>query len=170
MGATIKDAKVPANSSLFRPNDENTYFDVEFHEGAATVTVNCGEGKTSVFELGDTGNWLYFKEVLIVQSAPAISYIGLGMRQWTQTMFTLEERHYNSDGVEVEGKESEGYQYTETTYNDYDGRSVAVERRNSDGSALYFKIVNGQRVASTLEEVTALTESKLVEPVVTAKS
>ena len=170
LGATIKDAKVPANSSLFRPNDENTYFDVEFHEGAATVTVNCGEGKTSVFELGDTGNWLYFKEVLIVQSAPAISYIGLGMRQWTQTMFTLEERHYNSDGVEVEGKESEGYQYTETTYNDYDGRSVAVERRNSDGSALYFKIVNGQRVASTLEEVTALTESKLVEPVVTAKS
>ncbi|MCX4287838.1 MAG: hypothetical protein OSJ68_11245, partial [Clostridia bacterium] len=62
------------------------------------------------------------------------------------------------------------YQYTETTYNDYAGHSVAVERRNSDGSALYFKIVNGQRVASTLEEVTALTESKLVEPVVTAKS
>ncbi len=170
LGATIKDAKVPANSSLFRPDDENTYFDVEFREGEATVTVNCGEGKTSVFELGDTGNWLYFKEVLIVQSTPAISYIGLGMKQWTQTMFTLEERHYNSDGVEVEGKESEGYQYTETTYNDYAGHSVAVERRNSDGSALYFKIVNGQRVESTLEEVTALTESKLVEPVVTAKS
>ncbi|MCX4287839.1 MAG: hypothetical protein OSJ68_11250, partial [Clostridia bacterium] len=93
LGAAIKDAKVPANSSLFRPDDENTYFDVEFREGEATVTVNCGEGKTSVFELGDTGNWLYFKEVLIVQSTPAISYIGLGMKQWTQTMFTLEERH-----------------------------------------------------------------------------
>ncbi len=170
LGATIKDAKVPANSSLFRPDDENTYFDVEFREGEATVTVNCGEGKTSVFELGDTGNWLYFKEVLIVQSTPAISYIGLGMKQWTQTMFTLEERHYNSDGVEVEGKESEGYQYTETTYNDYSGHAVAVEKRNADGSAQYYKIVNGQRVDSTSDEVTALTESKLVEPVVTAKS
>lgn len=140
LGTTIKDTAVPGNSHLFR---ENTYFD---------VTV-------------DAHSFIYIREVLIVQTSPTVSYIGVGMRQWTQTMFTMVERHYDADGNEVESQQSGSWRYTETTYNDYNGNPVAVEVVRSDSAgAKYFKIVDGERVPSTLDEVTDLTTSKPIEP------
>ena len=34
-------------------------------------------------------HWLYVKEVMIVQSSPMISYIGLGMKQWTHVRIVI---------------------------------------------------------------------------------
>lgn len=93
LGATIKDAP-SKNSDKFRPDDENTYFDLDLKEKS----------------------FVYFKSVLIVQSSPMISYIGLGMKQWTKPMFTIQEttnpdgsvttKYFNYLGVEVSAAEA----------------------------------------------------------------
>ena len=134
------------DSSNFHPNDEKTYFDV------------------TIGEEQDSNHWIHFKEVLLVQSTPAVSFIGLGYQQWTQTMFTIAEKHYNADNTEVESTESDGYEYTETTYNDYGGRAVAVVVKHKNGVSQYYKIVNNKREPSTQEEVSVLTESKIIPP------
>ncbi len=151
LGAKINDTTAPNKSYLFRDghpvasvNDSNTYFDLEL----------------------EANSWVYIKEILIVQTSSS-SFIGVGMRQWTQTMFTMVETHYNSSNQEVESEESEDYQYTEIIYNDLNGRPVAVEVNSKDGSTSYYKIVNNVRVESTSEEVSELTESKLIAPTVT---
>ncbi len=133
---------------LFRPDDENTYFDLTL----------------------EAHTWIYIKEILIVQSSPVASFIGVGMRQWTQTMFTMVEKHYAANNQEVESADAENYSYTEITYNDLNGNPVAVEVNRKDGAVEYYKISGGKRVQSTQAEVTSLTESRLIAPTVTEKS
>ena len=148
LGATIKLTTVPGNSHLFRPDDENTYFDVQLK----------------------TGGWVYFKEVLIVQSSPAVSYIGLGMKKWTQTMFTVNEKYFASDGSAVDGAESANYAYSEATFNNSDGTPVAVKKTFKNGSVEYYKIVNGSRTQTTATEFESITEMKLIAPTITNNS
>ncbi len=105
LGAKITDEKVPNDSAYFRPNDENTYFDVDLGEKS----------------------WLYFKEVLLTQNASTsgTSYIGLGMKQWTKPMFTMREetdangktviKYYDYRGVEVTEEEANNAQLIEPT-------------------------------------------------------
>ena len=94
LGGTIKDTTVPKNSHLFRPNDQNTYVDLELPEHS----------------------WVHFKSVLIVQSSPAVSYIGLGMAMWSTPMFTMHEgedgkiHYYNYLGIEVTEEEANNAQ------------------------------------------------------------
>jgi len=108
LGATIKTCPAK-NSHLFRPTDPDSYFDVEMQ----------------------AESWLYFKTVLIVQSSPAVSYIGLGVASWTVPMFTIVEKHYASDGTEVSGPDAAGYHHTETLYFDRSGQQVTEEQANS---------------------------------------
>ncbi len=84
------------NSHLFRTGDPNTYVDIEV--GAES--------------------WVYFKSVLIIQSSPAISYMGLGYAQWTEPMFTIHEIK-DEDGNVIGVK-----------YYDYMGREVSEEEAN----------------------------------------
>jgi len=167
LGAKIAEETAPKNSWLFRPGDANTYFDIEFDEGKVTVTVYIGGEKNTKFSIANTGgsieNWLYIKEILIVQKS-SNSYIGVGMSQWTHTMFTMSEAHYKADGTAVEDSSDDEYAYSETTYRDYSGVAVACVRTHKNGTNEYFKIVNGTRTASTSEEVAELTASKLIAP------
>lgn len=96
-GATIKDTSVPANSHLFRPGNAETYVDIEI----------------------ETQTWIYFKTVLIVQSSPMVSYVGLGMTKWTVPMFTIQEIK-DADGNVIE-----------TKYFDYQGNEVTEEEANN---------------------------------------
>lgn len=110
LGGTIKDENAPSNSAYFRPNDPNTYVDVE----------------------ADAGSWIYFKSVLLAEnSGGTISYMGLGMSQWTTPMFTMVEKHYDKNGNEVESAESEGYHHSETHYYNYQGEEVTEEEANN---------------------------------------
>lgn len=109
LGATIKDKTVPAKSWLFRPNDANTYVDLDL----------------------EAESWLYIKEILIVQSSPTISYIGAGLRQWTEPMFTMVEKHYDAANNEVSSVEDENYDHTVTKYYDYQGLEVTEEQANN---------------------------------------
>ena len=109
LGATIKDESAPNNSHLFRTNDENTYVDLELKKNS----------------------WLYIKEVLIVQSSPAVSFIGVGLGQWTKPMFTMVDKYYDANGKEVASETAEGYHHTVTHYYDYQGIEVTEEQANS---------------------------------------
>ncbi len=166
-------AKVTNGSgSGFYTTNANTYFDVHFNEGNVTVTVYCegAEPKEYTYKLTPNSkkeifNWLYVKEVMIVQSSPMISYIGLGMKQWTQTMFTMEETYHKADNSVVESPDEEGYAYTKTIYRDYQGNEVAYTKKDKDSEETqYYKKVGNNYVASTAEEVSELTESKLIAP------
>lgn len=106
LGATIKDTTVPSDSHLFRPNNENTYFDLDLEEGS----------------------WVYFKSVLIIQSSPTVSYIGLGTAKWTEPMFTIVNKYYDAHGNEV--SEAEAVR-TETHYYDYQGNEVSEAEANN---------------------------------------
>ena len=110
LGATIKDSNVPSNSAYFRPNDENSYFDL--HDVKK-------------------GDWMYFKEVLIVENinASQASYIGLGRKQWTDPIFTMVDTHYDANGKVVESTESEGYDHTITRYYDSTGKEEPQGRQ-----------------------------------------
>ena len=80
-------------------------------------------------------------------------------------MFTIAEKYYNAAGTEVESADDEEYSYTETTYNDMNGHPVAVTKQVKGSTETeYYKIVNNNRVESTMEEVAKLTESKLLPP------
>ncbi len=80
------------NTSNFRPNEPDSYFDLELPEHS----------------------WVYVKEVLIVQSSPSVSFIGLGTAQWTQPMFTITT---DEDGT--------------LHYFDYQGNEVTEEEANN---------------------------------------
>ena len=92
LGAKINDTTLPSNSHLFR---DNVYVDL----------MNLPER-----------SWVYFKSVLIVQSSPMVSYIGLGMEKWTKPMFTMQEddkgntHYYNYLGIEVTEEEANNAQ------------------------------------------------------------
>ena len=106
LGAAIKDTTVPSDSHLFRPNNENTYFDLEL----------------------EAGSWVYFKSILIIQSSPTVSYIGLGTAKWTEPMFTIVNKYYDAHGNEV--SEAEAVR-TETHYYDYQGNEVSEAEANN---------------------------------------
>lgn len=128
-------AKVTNGSGAnFYTTDSNTYFDVEFHEGNATTTVYCegGEAKEYTYKLtpnakGETTNWLYVKEILIVQSSPLISYIGLGYGTWTTPLYRMVEKHYDAEGNEVASPEAEGYHHSVTIYYDANDNEVPAD-------------------------------------------
>ena len=72
------------NSQYFRTDDPNTYIDLEL----------------------SSRTWVYFKSVLVVQTYPRTSYIGLGLAQWTTPMFTTRTEngvthYYDANGNEV---------------------------------------------------------------------
>lgn len=93
----------------FYTNNPQTYFDLKLGEHS----------------------WVYFKEILIVQSSPVISYVGLGYGKWTEPMFTMVEKYYDANGNEVASMDSEGYDHTITHYYDYQGNEVTEEEANS---------------------------------------
>ena len=131
LGATIKDTAAPSNSAAFRPTDRNTYFDAEFSGSNCTVTVYTG-GEERTRQLKLTGDrWLYVKEVLVVQSSPAVSYIGLGLAKWTEPIFTMVEKHYDANGKEVASPEAAGYHHTVTHYYNSAGAEVSEAETNS---------------------------------------
>ncbi|MDE6075122.1 MAG: M60 family metallopeptidase, partial [Clostridia bacterium] len=168
LGAKINES-TPTNGATanFRVNAPETYFDVQFDEGKVTVTlyVNGGATKEYTLKLKDgkkeIENWLYIKEVLIVHSSPNVSYIGVGMKQWDQAMFTIQEEYFKDDGKTTVGSpEDDGYSYTKTTYKNYLGVAVAYTT-NKNGRTEYFK-QNGDKITS--KEFSQMTESKLIEP------
>ena len=101
LGATITDG----TSAYFRPDDANTYVDLENLPAKS---------------------WVYFKEVLICETkGGSVSYIGLGFKQWAQPLFTVVEKHYDKNGKEVEGPDAAGYDHTKTVY--YDELGIEVD-------------------------------------------
>ena len=165
LGATIKNG----SGSTFYQNDPDTYLDITFAEGKVTVDVNNDQKSDFEYTIkrddkGDIINWLYIKEVLIID--PIVrSYIGVGSGQWTQTMFTMAEKYYDSDNNEVESTTADGYAYTKVTYKDYNGSEVAYSRKDKDSKTTqYFKKSGNSWVPSTEKEVSELTESKLIAP------
>ena len=75
--------------------------------------------------------WVYIKEILIVQSSPVVSYIGLGYGKWTEPMFTMVEKYYDENDNEVESPTADGYSYTKIHYYDYQGHEVSEEEANA---------------------------------------
>lgn len=71
-------------------------------------------------------SWIHFKSVLIVDRA-ANSFIGLGLSQWTEPMFTMVNKYYDANGAETD--EANAVR-TETKYYDYQGREVTEEQAN----------------------------------------
>lgn len=140
LGATVKGG----SGSGFYVNDPSTYVD---------VTV-------------EAESWIYYKSAFITQSAAYAStgFMGLGVGQWTQTMFTISEQYCDANGQPVDSPSSDNYDRTELVYADATGQPVAVEVRKAGEATAYFTIVNNQRVPSTQEAVSKLTESKLVPP------
>ncbi len=87
LGGVIKNANGSANFYL---SDSKTYVDLELGENS----------------------WVYFKTVLIVETTPIVSFVGLGMSQWTDPMFTIQEdedgklHYYDYQGHEVSEAEA----------------------------------------------------------------
>ncbi len=104
--AFIKDTTAPKNSHLFRPSNENTYVDLTL----------------------EAESWVYFKEILIVQSSPTVSYIGLGYSKWTEPIFTMVTKYYDADGNEVD---EENAVTSKTIYYDYRGVEVSEDVANN---------------------------------------
>ena len=141
LGATVKNG----SGSGFYLNNPDTYVDLDV----------------------EAKSWIYYKSAFITltEKQTTIGYMGLGLGQWRQTMFTIAEKYYNAAGTEVESADDEEYSYTETTYNDMNGHPVAVTKQVKGSTETeYYKIVNNNRVESTMEEVAKLTESKLLPP------
>ncbi len=171
--ATATDAPRGWANSQFRAFDENTYFDAEFKEGACTVTAYTGGEKTFNYTLqkDDTGefrNWVYIKEVLIDTSKGAVSYIGVGTAQWTQSMFSVNETYHTESGGQLPSSEDENYSYTQSTYNNQEGVAIAATRTYKNGTTKNFSINKGQYTEITGAAFAALTESKLIPPTAAA--
>lgn len=169
LGAKIADS---SDSAYFRPDNAATYFDVEFVQGNVTVVVNVDDGNTVSYDIttssGSIENWLYIKEVLIVgsQQGGKAPYIGLGMKQWDETLFTINERFCDANGNAVSGTDSDGYAYTETSFSDSSGTVIAAKRTQKSGTVDYYSYVNGDRVRCTETEFTVLTQAQLSEPTI----
>ena len=132
------------SGSGFYTKDPNTYKDVEV----------------------EAGSWVYYKSAFITFSATqtTIGYMGLGVGQFTQKMFTISEQYCDESGNAVESPESDTYHHTELTYADTAGRPVAVEIHRAGEAVQYFKIVNNRRQPSTQAEVSELTKEGEIEP------
>lgn len=109
LGAYIQDEKAPAGSANFRHGDAKTYIDLNL----------------------EADSWVHIKEVLIVQSTPAVSFLGVGLAQWTDPMFTMVDKFYDASGKEVASADDENYHHTVTHYYDYQGKEVSAEVANA---------------------------------------
>ncbi|MCH5165326.1 MAG: M60 family metallopeptidase [Clostridiales bacterium] len=169
LGAKItKDSPPIQNTANFRLSDPDTYLDVTYNSGKVTVEVNVNDGKTLSFTLAskkgkEVVNWLYVKEVMIAHTSPTISYIGLGMKQWTESMYTMRETHYADSSTPVDGPDSPNYAYTEAMYVD-NGTPVAAKRTYKSGKVEFYAISGGKYTLSTAAEVEKLTAPKLTAP------
>ncbi|MDE7168004.1 MAG: M60 family metallopeptidase [Clostridia bacterium] len=90
-------------SAVFFPNNEKTYFDVDV----------------------EAEEWVYFKEVLIVEPMPnsnnMVSFVGLGLAQWTTPMYTSEVTYHTV----IDGN-----------------RTNLTEEITADGSRYYYTVSN----------------------------
>lgn len=132
LGATIKDVTEQRGpSDYFRPNDPNSYFDVEL----------------------EAGGWLYFKEVLIVAiwDNNRGSFARLGMKKWDKTQYNIVKEHFTADGTAVASEEAEGYEYTKSTYK-FSGTVYAVEEVHLNGALNTYQINKGSGLVNTTEE------------------
>ena len=106
------------DSALFRYDEENSYFDLE-----------C-----------KAEDWVYFKEILIVNNSPTISYIGMGIAQWAVPSYTAETKYFDSNGNPI-AVDSEGNPLneddvideskTQTIYKNALGQVVSAEEANN---------------------------------------
>ncbi len=115
LGATIKDRTNangsyggPGKSYLFRPEDENSYFDLELQ----------------------SGSFVYIREVLIEQSSPVVSFVGVGMKKWTPSVYTVVDKYYDKNGNEVASADDPAYDHTVTRYYNAAGEEVTEEQAN----------------------------------------
>lgn len=145
LGGKIADNKDNAN---FRTGDPNTYFDVEFSNGNVKVYLNGSTEVSYQYKIG-AENWLYIKEVLVAERKGKISYIGVGVAKWEQSLFTMAE--------------SETDDYTEITYKDSTGKAIAAQRTaKKGGKVTYYEVNNGTYTETTAARVGELTTPKLV--------
>ena len=133
LGATIKDVTEKRGpSDYFRPDDENSYFDVEL----------------------EAGGWLYFKEVLIVanwDNNTRGSFARLGMKKWDKTQYNIIKEYFNANGSPVASEEADGYAYTKSTYK-FSGTVYAVEELHSDGADNNYQVNKGKGLEYVTEE------------------
>ena len=133
LGATIKDVTEQRGpSDYFRPNDANSYFDVEL----------------------EAGGWLYFKEVLIVanwDNNTRGSFARLGMKKWDKTQYNIIKEYFDANGQAVASEEAAGYAYTRSTYK-ISGIVNAVEELHSDGANNTYQVNKGSGLEYVTEE------------------
>ncbi|MDE7107664.1 MAG: hypothetical protein K2O39_05005, partial [Clostridiales bacterium] len=116
-------------------------------------------------DTGEFRNWVYIKEILIDTSKGAVSFIGVGTAQWTQSMFTVNETYHNAKGGQLQSSEDEEYNYTQNTYTNYAGVAVAATRTYKDGTSKNYSIdTKGKYTEITSAKLAELTESKLMPP------
>ena len=191
LGARItKDTPFVDKSKTYQfRSDKSTYFDIQFSQGKVTVTVYANvddeNGKTYNYTIDikegkqSIENWLYIKEVLVVQKSSS-SFVGVGMRPWTETAFTMTEKYYKSDDDEIT-TDNENFEdelaYTKTIYVNQANAEVAYSRKDKkkeddeDEPITYYYKKNGNTwEPSTLEEVTKLTQPSWVEPAAVTSS
>ncbi|MDE6075205.1 MAG: hypothetical protein K2G26_02075, partial [Clostridia bacterium] len=103
LGAKItKDTPIETGktNAYFRPSSAETYFDVKFDEGKVYIKSGSAENfpdkpnYTITADNNQIYNWLYIKEILICEKQPYVSYIGVGMRAWTEPQYTQRIRYY----------------------------------------------------------------------------
>ncbi|MCM1438472.1 MAG: M60 family metallopeptidase [Roseburia sp.] len=153
---------------LFR-SDPSTYFDIEFTQVAGetgvryvvTQTQNNGLVELARGTLSPkTGEkevvkWLYIKEVLIVQPINNRSYIGVGMKQWTEPQFTQNVEYYREKtGTEENPVYSD--RVTDAQYN---------EMTDEEKEALYQKIIYLNNAGQQVSEATVLA-AEMTPPVI----
>ncbi len=102
LGASIKNG----SGDNFYYSDPNTYFDVEFRADGKVLVNN-----QVVKENYKGDRWIYIKEVLIVQTSPRISYIGVGIAQWTPLYSATTDdkgvtHYWDRNGNEVDPKDA----------------------------------------------------------------
>ncbi len=117
--AKIADAGVISNSDKFR-NDPNTWVDLDLK----------------------ANSWVYYKTVLIVETSPVISYIGLGIRQWTVPTYTMRTEDENGNKyLDEQGNEivkyfnSAGQEVTEEEANN--AQPIAPQNMNNSYATAY---------------------------------
>ncbi len=160
LGARItKDTPIESGktNAYFRPSHAETYFDVMFDEGKVYIKSGSAENfpetaayTIAVNENGEIENWLYIREVLIVDPSAA-SYIGVGMRQWTDPQFTQQIKYYRDNAFKNEVSQAEYNAmtdeekealFTKTYYLDNVGAQVSEE-----------EVINAKSVPPTVANV-----------------
>lgn len=156
LGAKITQT-LSSNSHMFRPTDENTYFDIIFDQGEVTVYPNGKAESKYSYKIGDSkdgaiANWLYIKEVLIAQQqGNVVPYIGVGVKKWDKLQYTITKAHYNERGKAVASETADGYEYTVSTYT-LAGKTAVAEEHIKDHSKNKFQTGTSGNLTTVSEE------------------